>query len=84
MLMPLTHTSSADHKILINAITLIALGVSILFLNSWDNLFVRASVALFWGTFLMILKGPAAIRTFRSLAKHNDNRGANYNLSSQR
>ena len=76
--------SSTDHKILINAITLIALGVSILFLNSWDNLFVRASVGLFWGAFSLILKGPEAVRTFRSLAKHNDNRRASYELSSQR
>ena len=76
--------SSTDHKILINAITLIALGVSILFLNSWDNLFVRASVGLFWGAFSLILKGPEAVRTFRSLAKHNDNRRASYELSGQR
>jgi hypothetical protein len=76
--------SSTDHKILINAITLIALGVSILFLNSWDNLFVRASVGLFWGAFSLILKGPEAVRTFRSLAKHNDNRRASYELTSPR
>ena len=75
---------SADHNILINAITLIALGVSILFLNSWDNLFVRASVGLFWGTFFLILKGPVAVRTFRSLAKHNDNRRASHELTSPR
>jgi hypothetical protein len=83
MLMP-THTSSADHKILINAIILIGLGVSILFLNSWDNLFVRASVGLFWGVFFLILKGPEAVRAFRSLAKNNDNRRASYELTSQR
>ena len=76
--------SSTDHKILINAITLIALGVSILFLNSWDNLFVRASIGIFWGTFFLILKGPDAFRTFRNLAKHNDNRRASCELSSQR
>ncbi len=80
----LVTTTSADHKIIINAVTLIALGVSILFLNSWDNLFVRASVGLFWGTFFLILKGPAVVRTFRSLAKQNDNRRANYELTSQR
>ena len=77
-------TSSADQNNLINAITLIALGVSILFLNSWDNLFVRASVGLFWGAFSLILKGPEAVRTFRSLAKHNDNRRASYELTSPR
>ena len=75
---------SADHNILINAITLIALGVSILFLNSWDNLFVRASIGIFWGTFFLILKGPEAFKTFRHLAKHNDNRRASCELSSQR
>jgi len=75
---------SADQNNLINAITLIALGVSILFLNSWDNLFVRASVGLFWGAFSLILKGPEAVRTFRSLAKHNDNRRASYELTSPR
>ncbi len=76
--------SPVDHKTLINAITLIALGVSILFLNSWDNLFVRASVGLFWGAFVLILKGPEAVRTFRSLAKPNDKRRAGYELTSQR
>jgi fucose permease len=77
-------TSSADHKLLINAIILIALGVSILFLNSWDNLFVRASIGLFWGTFFLILNGPAALKTLRSLTKHNDNRRATYELTTQR
>ncbi|HEX3143803.1 MAG TPA: hypothetical protein VHQ64_07520 [Pyrinomonadaceae bacterium] len=48
-------TSSADHKILINAIILIALGVSILFLNSWDSFLVKASVGLFWGAFFIAI-----------------------------
>jgi hypothetical protein len=76
--------SNAHRQLLTDSITLIALGLSILFLNSWDNLFVRASVGLFWGAFFLILKGPEVVRTFRSLAKHNDNRRANYKLSSQR
>jgi hypothetical protein len=75
---------SADRNLLINAITLIALGLSILFLNSWDNLFVTASVGLFWGVFFLMLKGPEAVRAFRSLAKQDDNRRASYELSSQR
>jgi hypothetical protein len=75
---------AAERKLLINAIILIGLGLSILFLNSWDNLFVRASVGLFWGAFFLMLKGPEAVRAFRSLAKHNDNRRASYELSSQR
>ena len=73
--------SRTDRTILINSITLIALGLSILFLNSWDNLFVRASVGVFWGAFLVILNGPDAVRTFRSLTKKNDNRRASYKLS---
>src|SRR5712692_133036 len=46
--------SPADRRILINGLTLIALGLSVLFLNSWDSLFVRASVGLFWGAFFLI------------------------------
>ena len=75
---------TADRGLLIKGLTLIALGLSILFLNSWDNLFVKASVGLFWGAFFLILKGPEVVRTFRSLAKHNDNRRASYELTSQR
>ncbi len=51
-------TMGADRRILINALTLIALGLSVLFLNSWDSLFVRISVGLFWGTYFLILMGP--------------------------
>jgi hypothetical protein len=76
--------SQAPRKLLTDSITLIALGVSILFLNSWDNLFVKASVGLFWGAFFLILQGPAVVRTFKRLTKHNDNRRASYELSSQR
>jgi hypothetical protein len=63
---------SADRKLLLNAITLIALGLSILFLNSWDNLVVRTAVGLFWGTFLLILSGPDALRTFRRFRNNHD------------
>ena len=77
-------TLGADRRILINALTLIALGLSILFLNSWDNLFVRASIGLFWVTFFLILNGPAALKIFRSLAKKNDTRRASYKFSPQR
>ena len=76
--------SSAESKILVNAVTLIALGLSILFLNSWDTLFVRASVGLFWGTFFLILKGPETVKAFRSLSRNNDNRRASYELTGQR
>lgn len=64
--------ASADRRLLVNALTLIALGLSILFLNSWDNLFVRTSVGLFWGTFFLVLNGPDALRAFRRLKEKHD------------
>ena len=76
-------TSYTDRAILTNGLTLIALGLSILFLNSWDNLFVRTSVGLFWGTFFLVLNGPDAIKIFRGLAKKNDTRRDSYKLSAQ-
>ena len=76
-------TLRSERRLLTNGLTFIALGLSILFLNSWDNLFVRASVGLFWGTFFLILKGPEALKTFRRLAKKNDTRRASYKFSSQ-
>jgi hypothetical protein len=77
-------TQSSDRRLLTSGITLIALGFSILFLNSWDNLFVKASVSLFWVAFFLVLNGPHAVKTFRNLAKHNDNRRASYELTSER
>ena len=77
-------TLRSERRLLINGLTLIALGLSILFLNSWDNLFVRTSVGLFWGTFLLVLNGPDAVKTFRRLAKKNDNRRASYKFSPER
>ena len=74
----------AHRKLLADSITLISLGLSIFLLNSWDNLFVKASVGLFWTAFFLILKGPEVVRTFRSLTKNNGNRRASYELSSQR
>ena len=65
-------TLGADRRILINALTLIALGLSILFLNSWDNLFVRTSVGLFWGTFFLILNGPDLASVFRRFRSKNE------------
>ena len=73
----------ADRAVIRNAITLIALGVSILFLNSWDTVFVKASVGLFWGAFFVILDGPDAVRAFRSLKKKDVNRRASYRFSSE-
>ena len=65
-------TLGADRRILINALTLIALGLSVLFLNSWDNLFVRTSVGLFWGTFFLILNGPDLVSVFRRFRSKNE------------
>jgi tetrahydromethanopterin S-methyltransferase subunit E len=65
-------TSSSDRKLLVNGLTLLALGLSILFLNSWDTLVVRTTVGLFWGTFVLILNGPGAIRLIRGLNKKHD------------
>lgn len=79
----LEKTSSANQRLLINALTFIALGLSILFLNSWDNLFVRTSVGLFWGSVLLILNGPAAFRSLGNLAKKNDTNRARYGLSTE-
>jgi hypothetical protein len=77
-------TLRTERRLLINGLTFIALGLSILFLNSWDNLFVRTSIGLFWGTFFLILNGPNAVKTFRSLAKKNDTRRDSYKFSAQR
>jgi len=81
----LTKTASASHgnrRLLINGITLIALGLSILFLNSWDNLVVRTSVGLFWGAFLLILNGPEAWASLRQIKqKHDTQRERSYTTS---
>ena len=67
-----THPNSpADRRILINGLTLIALGLSVLFLNSWDNLFVRTTVGLFWGTFFLILHWSWLVQTLRGLRQSN-------------
>ena len=63
--------SSSDRRILINGLTLIALGLSILFLNSWDSLFVRTTVGLFWGTFLLILNWSGLVQALRGLGQSN-------------
>ena len=64
--------SAADRRILVDGLTLIALGLSVLFLNSWDSLFVRASVGLFWGTFFLILNWSSLVQIFRGLRQKND------------
>src|SRR5205823_14445688 len=64
--------STADRRLLVNSLTLIALGLSILFLNSWDNLFVRTTVGLFWGTFFLIINGPDLVSVFRRFKTRNE------------
>ena len=76
--------SSAERGLLTSGLILIALGLSILFLNSWDTLVVRTTVGLFWGTFFLILKGPTAIKALRSLKATNDTNRSNRRLSPER
>jgi hypothetical protein len=59
--------SPADRRILVNGLTLVALGLSVLFLNSWDYLFVRTAIGLFWGTFFLILNWSGLVQTVRGL-----------------
>ena len=63
--------SPADRRLLANAITLIALGLSILLLNSWNTLLMRTSVGLFWGSYFLILNAPDVVRVFRKLTQKN-------------
>jgi hypothetical protein len=61
--------SSADRSVLINAVTLIALGLSVFVLDSSGNLFVRVFVGLFWGAFMLVLNGPGLVRNMRTLKR---------------
>jgi hypothetical protein len=62
---------AADRRILVDALTLIALGLSVLFLNSWDSLFVRASVGLFWGAFFLISNWSDLVQALQLLKQSN-------------
>ena len=64
--------SPADRRILINGLTLVALGFSVLFLNSWHNLFVRTAIGLFWGTLFLISNWSGLVQTLRGLRQKND------------
>src|SRR5260221_3816267 len=64
--------SPADRRILVDGLTLIALGLSILFLNQWDGLFVRTAIGLFWGTFFLISNWSGLVQTTRALRQKND------------
>ena len=63
---------SADRRVAIHGVTLIALGLSVLFLNSWDNLFVRVSVGFFWGAFLLIVNWGGVVQAFQFFKDAND------------
>jgi hypothetical protein len=76
-------TSVPDRKVLINGLTLMALGISIFALDTWGNLFVRLFVGLFWTSFLLFLNGPGLVRTLRALKTNGrrsriNHRVANY------
>ena len=75
---------SSDRGLLVNGLTLVALGLSILFLNSWDTLVVRTTVGLFWGTFLLIMNGPGAVKALGALAKKNGTNRRSYRYSPER
>ncbi len=64
--------SRADRRILFDGLTLVALGLSVLFLNSWNTLFVRTAIGLFWGTFFLVLNWPDLVKTLRWLRQKND------------
>ena len=70
----------ANRTALINGITLIALGVSVLVLDSWGNLFIRGVVGLFWGAFLIVANGPRLVRMMRT-PKRSDDRHRRINHS---
>ena len=68
---PIQPTTIADRRILIDSLTLIALGFSILFLNSWDTLFVRTAIGLFWGTFFLVSNWSGLVQTLQGLRQKN-------------
>ena len=75
-----TRTQPANRTALINGVTLIALGFSMMVLDSWGNLFVRSVVGLFWGAFLIVVNGPNLVRALRKL-KRSDGRHRRINHS---
>ena len=74
-------TSTADRKLLINGLTLIALGTSIFVLDTWGNLFVRLFVGLFWTSFLLYLHGPGLLRRVQALKTNGRQRRIEHSLA---
>ena len=64
--------ATADRRLLVNGLTLVALGFSVLFLNSWNTLFVRTSIGLFWATFFLISNWSGLVQTLGGLKQQND------------
>ena len=81
--MPITIPSRSvpDRKLLINGLTLIALGISIFALDTWGNLFVRLFVGLFWTSFLLFLNGPGLVRVLRTLKPNGRRSGIKHSLT---
>ncbi len=63
--------SNADRRLLVNGLTLAGLGLSVLFLNSWNNLFVRTAIGLFWGAFFLISNWSNLVQALRGLNHSN-------------
>jgi uncharacterized protein (DUF58 family) len=74
-------TSVPDRRVLINGLTLIALGISIFALDTWGNLFVRLFVGLFWTSFLLVLNGPGLVRALRTLKTNGRRSGIKHSLT---
>jgi hypothetical protein len=64
--------SPADRKLLLDGLTLIALGISLLLVNQWDSSFVRTAIGLFWGTFFLISNWSGLVQTLRAFRQRND------------
>jgi uncharacterized protein (DUF58 family) len=77
----ISQTSISDRKVLINALTLIALGISIFALDTWGNLFVRLFVGLFWTSFLLFLNGPGLVRALRTLKTNGRRSRINHSIA---
>lgn len=77
----IAQTSVANRRVLLNGLTLIALGTSIFVLDTWGNLFVRLFVGLFWTSFLLYLNGPGLVRALRTLKTNGRRRGIKHTLA---
>jgi hypothetical protein len=79
---PLQSASRVDRRILIDGLTLLGLGFSVLFLNSWNNLFVRTAIGLFWGAVFLISNWSNLVITLRGLRqKHGIQRRSSFRSS---